>query len=225
MNAKDAQSPHYLGTKGEQYFHWQRQHGDDGGAIDRRNFQRYIKEGDCVLDFGCGGGFLLRHLACARRLGIEINPAAALVAEDNGIECFNDLSELPDLVVDVAISNHALEHVTAPVAVLAKLYQLLKSDGMLILKLPIDDWRAQRRIKLDDLNHHLYTWTPQLLFNCLNEAGFDKRRIAISIYSHAWFPGYARAFRILPEFLFDFGCRVYSILRKQRQLIAIATKP
>jgi len=217
-------SAHYLGSEGEFYFRWQQRSGDDGAIVNGRNFQKYISAQDCVLDFGCGGGFLSKNLSCGRRLGVEINPAARLVAKNNGIECFAELAELPDLLVDVAISNHALEHVPAPVEILAEIHRRIKPNGVLVLKLPIDDWRTQRNIKRDDINHHLYTWTPQLLFNCLKEAGFEKHRISISIYTHAWFPGAMTAYRFLPQFVFDIGCRLFSILKRRRQLLAIATK-
>ncbi len=224
VKSKCDPSGHYLGTEGESYFRWQQVSGDVGGLINARSFQKYIGEQDCVLDFGCGGGFLLKNLSCGRRLGVEINPATSLVARNNGIECFADLSELPDLLVDVAISNHALEHVPAPVEILAELYRRIKPNGVLVLKLPIDDWRTQCTVNPDDINQHFYTWSPQLLFNCLRAAGFDKRRIRASVYTHAWFPGAMKAYKILPELIFDIGCRSFAILKKRRQLIAIATK-
>jgi SAM-dependent methyltransferase len=224
VETKCNQSEHYLGAQGESYFRWQKEIGDEGAIINARSFQKYIREKDCVLDFGCGGGFLAKNLSCGRRLGVEINPAASVVAKRNGIECFADLSELPDLQVDVAISNHALEHVAAPVEIMAELHRRIKPNGVLVLKLPIDDWRTQRKIAPDDINHHLYTWTPQLLFNCLTEAGFDKGRISVSVSSYAWFPGALKAYKVLPEFIFDIGCGAFSRLKKRRQLIAVATK-
>lgn len=224
MKSERRWSTHYLGTEGERYYSWQRVHGEGGGIIDARSFQKYIRGKDCVLDFGCGGGFLLKNLSCGRRLGVEINPHARLVAGRNGIECFAALSELPDLYVDVAVSNHALEHVPAPIEILAELHGRIRPGGALVLKLPIDDWRTQCKINPDDINHHLYAWTPQLLFNCLTEAGFDKSRISISVYTHAWFPAALKAYTVLPEFVFDIACRSYAVLKRRRQLIAIATK-
>ncbi len=225
MESKTAQSAHYSGTEGEEYFRYQRPQGEFGGMIDARFFQKYIAESDCVVDFGCGGGYLLKSLACGRRIGVEVNPTARLAAEQNGIECHASLSELQGLQADVVISNHALEHVRAPVEILTELGRLMKPKGRLVVRLPIDDWRAQRRIDPDDINHHLYTWTPQLFFNCLTEAGFEKGNIKIGIYTHAWFPGYAKAFKVLPEPIFDLGCRCFAFLRRRRQLVAIASKP
>jgi SAM-dependent methyltransferase len=222
--SKHVHSAHYLGTQGEEYFRWQRVQGDVGGVITAKSFQNHIREQDCVLDFGCGGGFVLKHLSCGQRIGVEINPAARLTAKQNGIDCYSCLSELNGPIADVVISNHALEHIPSPVETLAEINSLIKPKGLLILKLPIDDWRTQRRINPSDINHHLYTWTPQLLFNCLTEAGFDKSHIQVNIYTHAWFPGYAKAYRVLPETIFDLGCGMFAFLKKRRQLIAIARK-
>jgi SAM-dependent methyltransferase len=224
MEFKHTLSTHYLETEGEEYFRWQRKSGEVGGIINARKFKKYIREDDSVLDFGCGGGYLLKNLSCGRRIGVEINPAARQVAKQNGVECYSGLSEVQCGLVDVVISNHALEHVPAPVEVFAELNRLMKPSGLLVLLLPIDDWRTQRRINPSDINHHLYTWTPQLLFNCLREAGFDKDCIRIKIYTHAWFPGFEAAFRFVPGFIFDAGCRAFAILKKRRQLFAIALK-
>jgi SAM-dependent methyltransferase len=224
MATADATSTHYLGTDGERYFNWQRAYGQFGGIANSKHFQPYIKEGDCVLDFGCGGGYLLSAIPCRRRIGIEINPAARAVAQGNGIECYADIAELPNTPVDVAISNHALEHVPAPIATLSALHRTIKPGGLLVMKLPIDDWRTQCKVDADDNNHHLYTWTPQLLFNCLTEAGFDKRGIQIRVHTHAWFPRAAQAYSRIPEGLFDILCRGYAALRRRRQLIAVAVK-
>jgi SAM-dependent methyltransferase len=99
MESKHVHSTHYLGTEGEEYFRWQGVKGDVWGIIGARNFQRYIREHDCVLDFGCGGGFVLKNLSCGRRIGVEVNPAARQVAKENGIECYSDLSELQGQLV------------------------------------------------------------------------------------------------------------------------------
>ena len=147
MKAKYSRSSHYLGKEGQDYLSWQQQSGDLGGILDARTFQKGIAEKDCVIDFGCGGGFLLKNLSCSRRIGIEVNPAACVVAKQNGIECYSDLEKLPNLLADVVISNHALEHVPAPVEILVGLYNLLRSQGRIIVKVPIDDWRTQIRIK------------------------------------------------------------------------------
>lgn len=66
-------SEHYLGNQGKEYFAWQGGGGPFAGKIDTHKFEGYIRTTDVALDFGCGGGFLLKNLACARRIEIKIN--------------------------------------------------------------------------------------------------------------------------------------------------------
>jgi SAM-dependent methyltransferase len=219
--ATDAPSEHYQGSLGAKYFEWQNRNASITGRIDGRKFCSYVKDGDAVLDFGCGGGSVLSSLNCARRLGVEVNPAARAEAVRHGIECYESLLEVPDGCIDVAISNHALEHVIHPIGVLKELRKKLKENGTLVLCLPIDDWRVERHFDPSDINHHLHTWTPQLLGNSLCEAGFQPDKFSIGVLSHAWFPGTARVFDRVPERLFDLLCGFYSILVKRRQLFAV----
>ena len=224
MEPSYGRSHHYIGDDGVRYFAKQNIGKVIGAELDAAKFAPHIRNGDSVLDFACGGGFTLKTLCCQRRIGVEINPAAQEVARQNGLECYADLAEIPSAVADVAISNHALEHVPNPLQALRELHRTLRPEGTLVLVVPIDDWRTQRHFHRDDIDHHLYTWSPQLLGNCLVEAGFDPSRVAIRVLSHAWFPGYVRAYRLLPLVVFNALCSFHSILVKRRQLIAIARK-
>jgi len=83
---------------------------------------------------------------------------------------------------------------------LRDLCALLKPRGRLRLWVPIDDWRAQRNAPAADENHHLYTWTPLLMRNLLEEAGLSV--MSVRVISHAWPPHTARL-ASLPRPLFD----------------------
>lgn len=43
----------------EDYFNWQKNIGLFGGWANSTKFEQYITKEDDVLDFGCGGGYLL----------------------------------------------------------------------------------------------------------------------------------------------------------------------
>jgi len=217
-------SGHYQGAAGAAYFEWQNRDAEITGRIEARKFRAYIRSTDTVLDFGCGGGHVLLNVSCRRRIGIEVNPSARAVASEAGIECYEALSELEDNSIDVAMSNHALEHVISPITALRELAKKLRSSGILVMCVPVDDWRAQRRYDPSDKSHHLHTWTPQLLGNCLHEAGFKPDQLSVLMLTHAWFPGAAAAYEVLPEFLFDALCRGYSVISRRRQLLAVAKK-
>jgi SAM-dependent methyltransferase len=213
---------HYLGDKGKEYFAWQSGGGDFFARILVHRFQEFIKSSDTVLDFGCGGGFVLKEIPCARRIGIEINPVARQHALGLGIECHASVADVADGIADVVISNHALEHVPYPIGVLKELRPKFKPGGLLALCVPIDNFRLQRRYDSLDRNHHLHTWTAQLLGNTLVEAGYEI--IAINYRVHCW-PGKwtVAAYGRLPWWMFNQVCYWYGILTgKGRELLAVA---
>jgi len=98
--------------------------------------------------------------------------------------------------VDAVVSNHALEHNPQPLAELRDLFGLLKPEGQLRLWVPVDDWRAQTDAMAGDENHHLYTWTPLLMRNLLEEAGFAVS--SVRVITHAWPPQTARLASLPP---------------------------
>ncbi len=217
------QSDHYIGQQGQAYFAYQKVSGLQGGPIEARTkFAAHVKKTDTVIDFGCGSGAVLASLDCARRIGVEINPAAREVAAQNGVEVYATLDEIPDGVAQVVISNHALEHVPYPLQALRELRHKLAPGGRLILVVPIDDWRVERQVNVNDVNRHFYTWTPLLLGNLLDEAGYRVERVRI--FTHAWPPHWKRLSRSLPAWLFDAICGVYSVVKRRRQIIAEATR-
>jgi SAM-dependent methyltransferase len=93
------------------YFAWQQEMGRLGGWANVDKFCRTVGTSDRVLDFGCGGGFLLANLECRERFGIEPNPAARESASSKGVKVFANgaeaLSALGAASIDVIISDNA----------------------------------------------------------------------------------------------------------------------
>jgi SAM-dependent methyltransferase len=146
---------HYRGELGAAYF--SAYEAGISGVVDEvesRKFAMYIVPGDAVVDFGCGNGGVLACLEARTKIGIEVNEQARQAASERGISVVASTDELPDQCADVVISNHALEHTVAPVEELKELRRILKPEGKLVLWLPLDNWRAQRRVRRDP-NHHL----------------------------------------------------------------------
>ena len=56
----------------ETYFDWQRNQGLFGGRKNRATFAPYVQPTDCVLDFGCGGGYLLAQIDVAQSGGVRV---------------------------------------------------------------------------------------------------------------------------------------------------------
>jgi SAM-dependent methyltransferase len=205
---------HYSGDLGAEYFAWQGQGGRLSAELEKAKFEPWVAPADSVVDFGCGAGHLLDLLPARSRVGIEPNPAAREAARARGLEVVSSPAELADGHASVVISNHALEHTLAPWHELREL--------RLVLWLPLDDWRRQRRAR-SDANHHLYTWTPLLLRNLLEEAGFRVERTRV--VTHAWPQFHELLFRLLPRPAFHALARAWSFVTRRRQVMALATRP
>lgn len=222
MNEEIIVSDHYKGEAGTRYAeHHQTDPYHLGYQLDLEYFTPYLKPTDVVLDFGCGNGGMLRLLRAHvhRADGLEINPCAAQTARSFGLTIYSALSELPLApIYDVVVSNHVLEHVRDVPSTLERVRASMKQDGLLLLKLPLDDWRTgyQRRWSRDDIDHHLYTWTPRLMANMLFETGY--RVEAVRVITSAWDP---RLFPLVKLGLGSLAFRALAVLKKRRQLFVV----
>lgn len=208
----------------DSYFDRQINIGQFGAWANRSKFERCIKPTDTVLDFGCGSGLLLKGLDCARRIGVEINPAAAAHARGIGVEVHDSVEAVPDGCADVVISNHALEHTLRPLDELKGLRRKLKPGGRIVIVVPCDS--VHYGYKPGDINHHLYSWSPMNLGNLLTEAGFQVEES--KAYIHRW-PAKWRLFKGLfmrNRWLFDIVCGISGRVRTQwSQTRAVAVRP
>ncbi len=212
----------------KKYFDWQSSIGEFGGWANQSKFIEHISPTSKVLDFGCGGGYLLRSINCAKKVGVEVNESAADTAKNNGLEVFRSTAEVPDDYVDVIISDNALEHTLQPVEELKSLYKKLRVGGRIIFVVPCDS--ITRDYKPNDINHHLYSWSPMSLGNLFTEAGFSV--IESRPYIHKW----PRIKYICPSLyklianvggrrLFETACRIYGhIERSWFQVRVVAEK-
>ena len=195
-------SQHYNGA----YFEWQSSStGAFGGIANRFKFQPHIRPTDRVVDFGCGGGYLLANLECSERRGVEVNPVARDQAIRNGVECVAATEQLPDGWADVLISNSALEHVEHPLAELRKLLPKVRPGGLAVFVVPHETLASKYNPR--DINKHLYTWSPLNLGNLFVAAGFDIESVRPSRLM--WPPRYQSVFRLVGERVFRVICGAY----------------
>ena len=205
----------------DKYFDWQASIGEFGGWANQSKFAEYISSDNRVLDFGCGGGFLLKRMQCSKKVGVEVNPSAAATARQNGIEVFGSVEEMPDRYVDVIISDNALEHTLQPLEELKALYRKSKAGGKIIFVVPCES--ISYRFKRNDVNHHLYSWSPMCIGNLFTEAGFSV--IESKPYVHKWPPKYRFIAKVGGRRLFEIACRLYGkIERSWFQVRVIAEK-
>jgi len=202
------------------YFNWQKNIGAFGGYANLFKFQKHIKTADNVIDFGSGGGYLLKNIKCKDKIGIEINDEARNEAKKIGIRSVKTIDEVKNNYANVVISNHALEHVKNPLEVLEKLKLKLKSKGKIILVVPHQ--KAKEKYKINDVNNHLYTWNPLILGNLFNEAGY--KVLAVRKIRNMWPPYYQKINKYLGSYLFGIICKIYAIYKKNYQIKIIAEK-
>ena len=189
----------------EEYFSWQMSIGDFGGWADKNKFAKYIKSEDVVLDFGCGGGFLLKNFKCKKKIGIEVNPSAMQCAKKNGIEVFTSAEMIQDEFIDVIVSNNALEHTKYPLKVLKVLYRKLKLGGVIIFIVPCE--AVSCKYKSNDINHHLYSWSPMCAGNLFSEAGFSI--VESKAYKKKWPPMYNLIATLAGRKVFELASSLY----------------
>ena len=205
----------------DNYFDWQSSIGEFGGWANKTKFANYILENDTVLDFGCGGGYLLKNINCKNRVGVDINPAAADIAKKNGVEIYNSVEDISNEYVDVIISNNALEHTLQPLDELKALKNKLKPNGKIIFVVPCES--ISYAYKPKDINHHLYSWSPMCLGNMFTEAGYSL--IESKAYIHKWPPRYSLIAKIGGRKLFELICRMYGrVERSWYQVRAVGVR-
>ncbi len=213
-----------------EYFDWQSEIGRFGGWANLTKFAKFITPEMKVLDFGCGGGYLLGNLNCREKLGIEINPVARAAAERNSIRAVPSASEVEDGWADLIISNHALEHCQFPLRELQELSRKVAPGGTIVFFVPCES--IKYKCAPDDPNHHLYSWSPMSAANLFAEAGFQV--VESKAYLHVWPPSFLPGFlrSVGGRWLFELGCRLYGTLTylnlsptRVSQIRIIATRP
>ena len=190
----------------EEYFKWQREYGIFGAVANQIKFRGYLDgKYKKVLDFGCGGGYLLAELKSnIEKFGVEINEVARKEAQKNGLSCFRSSSELPSDYFDLAVSDNALEHTASPMNELKEIHRSLKPGGEIVIVVPFD------RIQFNpsDHNKHLFSWSPMNLGNILSAAGFDV--IESREFRHKWVPYQEKFTRLFGWKAFHLASRVWA---------------
>jgi SAM-dependent methyltransferase len=172
----------------EHYFNdFQKEIGEFGGKANKFMFEKHVLPTDAVLDFGCGGGFLLNNLRCSEKIGVELNPVAREYCNNQmGITCYETLEDVPNESMDVVISSHCLEHTINPLEIVSLLYEKLKNGGKIVIVVPLENYLY--RWVPNDVNNHLYSFSPMNLGNILHAVGFKETKTEAVF--HKWVPNY-----------------------------------
>jgi SAM-dependent methyltransferase len=225
MNNANPRNPEVFDHYDQAYFDWQEQCGKIGGWANQDKYRSTVGKEMRVLDFGCGGGFLLSQMDCKERFGIEPNPAARQCAAKNGLTMFagpdEALTALGPNSLDLIISDNALEHALEPWRALQALLPLLKPGGKLHFYVPCEN--ISWRFKQENIDQHMYSWSPQSIGNLAKAAGFSV--IHSRPYVHKW-PPKSHIFAKMGRPVFNAAARIWGqIDRRWFQVELLAEKP
>ncbi len=162
--------------------------------------ERYKKRGR-LLDVGAGFGFFLSEMRGRgwEVVGVEISQKAMDHAKDVlGLTLHLGPLEkvgFPESDFDVVSGFYVIEHLPDPMAFLKECYRILKPGGLLLLRYPhttpiknlLRFFGIENR--LYDLPAHLSDFSPEMIQQCLEKAGFKEWNHFIGGYTLPQEPG------------------------------------
>ncbi len=101
--------------------------------------RKYLRDGQRLLDVGCGTGRLLGYFSGVERYGIDISVAMAKMCRNSGIEaCMGNVQELPyaSESFDMVVCTDVLEHVFDLYKTISEILRELKKGGVAVLRTP-----------------------------------------------------------------------------------------
>jgi 2-polyprenyl-3-methyl-5-hydroxy-6-metoxy-1,4-benzoquinol methylase len=129
---------------------------------------RGLNSASRILDFGCGSGVVVDYL---KERGFH-----GVVGYDPFSVAYADASVL-ERPYDFVIAQDVIEHDPDPLALMSKLYRLLRPGGILILGTPraegIDLTRLEEGIHSLHAPFHLHIFSEQQMRSSLQKAGFE----------------------------------------------------
>jgi SAM-dependent methyltransferase len=150
-----------------------------------------LKERKTIFEFGGAFGYNLFALKEKHNCNmLELSEIGRANAKKFGIETYKTLFEVKRKKFDIVLCRHVLEHIAKPLETLITLKKMLKSDGYLVLVLPLEG--TFDKPVANDIDFHLFSWNPRTICNLLKYVGFSTlsykyqyfngRRICLPIY-------------------------------------------
>jgi SAM-dependent methyltransferase len=183
-------------------------------------FQDFINSTDSVLQFWCGGGYLLNALVCGDKFGVDANPKYREHAQQTfGFRVAPNLEGFTNL--DVVISCHTLARLPHPLKTLSDAYKALRDGGTLVLLVPC--YGHKNKYTEFNFEQHLYSWSPLDIGNLVRRAGFTV--LSVERIWHRIPPKGGLVLKYGGERLFQLACRICGhLFRKQVQIRVVALK-
>ena len=100
-----------------------------------------VRDGECVLDVGCGTGFMMHQIEGGRVVGTDLSTGALKIARERLPDhelLRGDAMRLPfcDDAFDKAMCTEVIEHIPDPRALLLELRRVVRPDGFIIVTIP-----------------------------------------------------------------------------------------
>jgi SAM-dependent methyltransferase len=204
----------------KEYFDWQKQLGKLGGKYDKYKYLPYIEDGNCILDFGCGGGYILEALNQPNSFGLEPNDIAREECISKGLSVKSSLDSFSKNFFDVIYSNHVFEHLDSPLETAIKLGTYLKKNGLLLITVPNE---CNVRYIPNNIDQHIYTWSEINLGNLLFRAGFEI--VEVKTIKFRWTPRFLWIHSLFGLSTFKMFCHINAIIHFDRkEVMAVVRK-
>lgn len=145
-------------------------------------FHLHAKPGGCFLEVGCGSGAALRSMQNKgwRVTGLDFDEGAVSNARSNGLDVRQgqlSAQGFADESFDAVVMSHVIEHVPAPVELLAECRRILKKGGVLVALTPNARSSVHRHYGRNwrgiEAPRHLQIFTRSSLVNIAGCAGYN----------------------------------------------------
>ena len=179
-------------------------HRDKNYEYELKKIRKIKKHGN-LLDIGSNMGFFLRKAQEFGFIseGVEPSPSLSKIAVENFNlkihNCFLETANLPANRYDVITMIDVFEHVTNPKELLQKCQILLKSDGIVAIKVPNGDYNyfklklakllnKQNSMDIWNAYEHVCHYTPKTFKKMIDCNGFKikKQFIPLPIHPPIW---------------------------------------
>ena len=162
-------------------------------ALRRRQVEAHVPANGVVVDLGCGfNGDLLVRLAPRIRTGIGFDLSVASSVAPANVTLHQGAADDPlpldNSSVDLVTCLAVIEHVHRPATLFAEARRVLRPGGVLVVTTPATTAKPlleliSRRLRLIDpteIDDHERYYSPDLLRQELERAGFERNGIRVS---------------------------------------------
>jgi len=143
---------------------------------------RYLNENiknSVIIEIGCGNGEFLRQLVSDSNIGYGIDPAyTGLMSEKRATFKRSYFSpDVVDVLADVVICRHVIEHIQDPLRLLNDIKQVAKDSARIFIETPNASWILRNQASWDFFYEHCSYFSAESLTCALNSAGIKADRL------------------------------------------------